>query len=53
MIIKMKFYRNIVIYKLVFAGHVMRSSSGKLILTLYWKVKSMGKKEEEDQEGSG
>ena len=31
---KMKFYSNILIRKLAFAGHVMRGSSGKLILTV-------------------
>ena len=31
---KMNFYRNIVICKLAFAGHVMIGLSGKLILTV-------------------
>ena len=48
---KMKFYRNIVIHKLAFAGHVMKGLSVKLILTVL-KGKIKGKKEEQDQEGS-
>ena len=43
----MKFYSNIVIYKLAFAGHV-RGSSAKLIVL---EGKSMRKNKEEDQEG--
>ena len=40
---KMKFCSNIIIYKLTFAGHVVRGSSGKLILAvLEGKIK--GKK---------